>query len=90
MDKKVVRDKRAIDIDDDFLYAVTSDFGDDPTDIVASKVNITFIYEQMRTLNKKYSDALLLKHKFTPDEIAKLLHINPKTIYTRLSRGEKC
>lgn len=42
-------------------------------------------------LDKKYSDVLLLKHKFkcTPDEIAKILHTNPKTIYTRLSRGEK-
>lgn len=91
LDKKIVRDKRLLDIDDDVLYAVTPDSEDDPIDIVASKDNIEYIYRQMRTLNKKYSDVLLLKHKFkcTPDEIAKLLHTNPKTIYTRLSRGEK-
>lgn len=91
LDKKIVRDKKFLDIDDDILYAVTPDFVDDPIDIVASKDNIEYIYQQIRTLNKKYSDALLLKHKFkcTPDEIAKLLHTNSKTIYTRLSRGEK-
>ena len=91
LDKKIVRDKKFLNIDDDILYAVTPDSADDPIDIVASKDNIEYIYQQIRTLNKKYSDALLLKHKFkcTPDEIAKLLHTNPKTIYTRLSRGEK-
>lgn len=91
LDKKIVRDKRTLDIDDDILYAVTSDFGNDPIDIVASQDNIAYIYSQMRTLDKKYSDVLLLKHKFkcTPDEIANLLHINAKTIYTRLGRGEK-
>lgn len=91
LDKKIVKDKRVLDVDDDILYAVTPDSADDPIDIVASNDNIEYIYQQMRTLNKKYSDALLLKHKFkcTPDEIAKLLHTNPKTIYTRLSRGEK-
>ena len=83
--------KSFLKIDDDILYAVTPDSAYDPIDIVASKDNIEYIYQQIRTLNKKYSDALLLKHKFkcTPDEIAKLLHTNPKTIYTRLSRGEK-
>lgn len=92
LDKKIVRDKKFLNIDDDILYAVTPDSADDPIDIVASKDNIEYIYQQIRMLNKKYSDALLLKHKFkcTPDEIAKLLHTNPKTIYTRLSRGEKC
>lgn len=91
LDKKIVRDKKFLNIDDDILYAVTPDSADDPIDIVASKDNIEYIYQQIRMLNKKYSDALLLKHKFkcTPDEIAKLLHTNPKTIYTRLSRGEK-
>lgn len=91
LDKKIVRDKKFLNIDDDILYAVTPDSADDPIDIVASKDNIEYIYQQIRTLNKKYSDALLLKHKFkcTPDENAKLLHTNPKTIYTRLSRGEK-
>ena len=91
LDKKIVKDKRVLDIDDDILYAVTSDFSDDPIDIVASKDNIEYIYQQIRSLDKKYSETLLLKHKFkcTPDEIAKLLHTNPKTIYTRLSRGEK-
>lgn len=91
LDKKIVQDKRIINIDDDVLYAVTPDFGDDPIDLVASQDNIEYIYRQIQTLDKKYADALLLKHKFkcTPDEIAKLLHTNLKTIYTRLSRGEK-
>lgn len=91
LDKKIVKDKRIIDLDDDVLYAVTSDFEDDPVDIVACNDNIEYIYRQMRLLNKKYSDVLLLKHKFkcTPDEIARLLNTNTKTIYTRISRGEK-
>ncbi|MDO5438343.1 MAG: sigma-70 family RNA polymerase sigma factor [bacterium] len=91
LDKKIVKDKRFIDIDNDVLYAVTPDFEDDPVDIAASNENIEYIYRKMRELDKKYSDVLLLKHKFncTPDEISKLLHTNPKTIYTRLERGKK-
>ena len=91
LDKKIVKDKRILDIDDDVLYAVTPDYVEDPIDIVASRDNIEYIYQHMKKLNKKYSDVLLLKHKFkcTPDEIANLLHAKPKTIYTRLSRGEK-
>lgn len=91
LNKNSTRDKRVIDVDDDVLYSTTPDFESDPIDIVASRDNIDYIYNQIRSMDKKYSDVLLLKHKFkcTPDEIAKLLYINPKTVYTRLSRGEK-
>lgn len=91
LDKKIVRDKRTFDIDDDVLYSVTPDFAVAPADVVASEENIEYIYRQIRSLDKKYADALLLKHKYkcTPTEIAKLLHEPLKTIYSRLSRGEK-
>lgn len=90
-DKKIVRDRRTVNIDDDILYAVTPDFAEDPADVVASEENIEYIYRIIRSLDKKYADALLLKHKYkcTPAEISKLLRENPKTIYSRLSRGEK-
>lgn len=90
-DKNLVRDKRVLNIDDDALYAAIPECTDDPIDIVASKDNIEYIYRQMQSLDKKYADVLLLKHKFrcAPNEIANFLHINPKTVYTRLSRGEK-
>lgn len=47
LDKKIVQDKRIIDIEDDVLYTVTPDFGDDPIDLVASRDNIEYIYRQI-------------------------------------------
>lgn len=90
LNKNIVRDKRTLDIDDVVLYATTPD-DNDPLDIVADRDNIEYIYRQMQTLDKKYADVLLLKHKFkcSPEKIAKLLQTNIKTVYTRISRGEK-
>ncbi|MGN0149415.1 MAG: RNA polymerase sigma factor, partial [Clostridia bacterium] len=62
-----------------------------PADIVVNQENIQYIYLQIKSLKKIYSDVLLLhlKFHFTPEMISDTLHINIKTVYTRLNRGTK-
>lgn len=90
LDKKTVKDKNMIAADED-VFAAAPDGGEDPVDLVASRENIEYIYRQMRDLDEKYAAVLLLKYKFnrTPAEIADILHIRLKTVYTRLCRGKE-
>lgn len=86
---------RFISIDDDIMYEVTPDIdssnNQNPADIVVNQENIQYIYSQIKSLKKIYSDVLLLhlKFHFTPEMISDTLHINIKTVYTRLNRGIK-
>lgn len=86
--------KRFISIDDDIMYEVIPDMNEDsknPVEIVVSQENIQYIYSQIKSLKKIYSEVLLLhlKFHFTPESIADSLNINIKTVYTRLNRGMK-
>lgn len=80
-----------LEIEDDVMYSVTPDVTCIPEEFVVSNQNVEFIYQQIKTLDKKYADILLLHYKFQfdPTMIASLLKMNPKTVYTRLSRGKE-
>ncbi len=89
--KKASKDKRVLDIDDDIMYAVVTKEENDPADLVANADSVERIYEEMRNMDKKYADVLLLSFKFhmTPEKIAEVLQRKPKTVYTQLSRGKQ-
>ena len=91
LNKKKTRDKKIMDIDDDILYENIPSFSDDPADIAVDDDSVNFIYSQIKLLDKKYSDVLLLKYKFhcSADKIAVLLGMRVKTVYTRIERGRK-
>lgn len=63
----------------------------DPLEIVVDRENVNFIRGEMKSLDRIYSDALLLKYGFglEPDKIAELLGVGVKTVYTRLARGRE-
>lgn len=89
LNKNNIKNNKFIEIDDDVLFSVTSSEGNDPADIVVSEENVQFIYDAIKNLKHIYSDVLILKYKFhhSPEQIAKLLNLNIKTVYTRLERG---
>ncbi len=78
------------DIDDDILSDISRSPSPDVAEIIASNDNVEFIFSQINCLDKKYSDILMLYFKFhyTTNEIAKLLDMNIKTVYTRFERGK--
>lgn len=78
------------DIDDDILSDISRSPSPDVAEIIASNDNVEFIFSQISCLDKKYSDILMLYFKFhyTTNEIATLLDINIKTVYTRFERGK--
>ncbi len=63
----------------------------DPLEIVVDRENVNFIRSEMKSLNRIYSDVLLLKYGFglEPDKIAELLGVGVKTVYTRIARGRE-
>lgn len=89
--KKIVHDNRILDIDDDIIYSVTPESANDPADLIASQDSVERIYNEIRKLDKRYADVLLLSFKFhlTPDKTAEYLKRNPKTVYTQLKRGKE-
>ena len=86
---------RFMSIDDDIMYEFTLDLNNNnnqnPVDIVVNQENIQYIYSEIKSLKSIYSEILLLnlKFHFTPEMISNTLHINIKTVYTRLNRGTK-
>lgn len=62
-----------------------------PVQSLIVKEGIESILTEIRKLDKKYSDILLLKYyfEFEFDEIAQLLHTPIKTVYTRHDRSIK-
>lgn len=88
-DKK--RTSKFIEIDDNILFATTSDDSLDPVDIIINDDNVDYIYSKIKELGDKYNDVMLLKYKYdyTPEEISNLLDTNLKTVYTKLSRGRE-
>lgn len=86
-DKKI--SPKIAQIDNDTLYATVAERSANPCDIVVNDDNVEYIYRQIGKLGKKYSDVMLLKYKYdhTPEEIAEMLGMNVKTVYTRLTRG---
>ena len=49
------------------------------------------IYNSIKEMDKRYSEILLFKYKFhySAEQIAELLDLNVKTVYTRIDRGRK-
>lgn len=88
--KNNTKENKEPDMEDDVLLAIASNPAEDPADIIANEENVSYIYQKICKLDKKYADVLLLNYKYsyTPLEIASLLHLNQKTIYSRLSRGK--
>ncbi len=88
--KENTRRSKVLDIDDDVLYSETPDCELDPVALTEIQDNVNRVYQNIRELDKKYSDVLLLNIKFhmPPEEIAKYLQRNVKTAYTQLSRGK--
>lgn len=88
-DKKV--GTKFVEINDDVLFATTSDETADPADIVANNANVDYIYGKIKELGKNYDQVMMLKykHEHTPEEIAEVTGLNIKTIYTKLSRGRE-
>lgn len=78
------------EIDNDVLYATVSSNSANPADIIVNDATIDYIFSEIEKLGDKYSDLLLLTYKYemTPYEIADLLKLNVKTVYTRLDRGK--
>lgn len=89
--KKVSRNSKTLDIEDDIMYAVIGGEENDPADLVATAESVEKIYEEISNMDKKYADVLLLSFKFhmTPEKIAEVLQRKPKTVYTQLSRGKQ-
>ena len=58
---------------------------------MASRENVEKIYKEMKNLGNKYTDVIVLKYVcgYSPEEIADVMQLNVKTVYTRLSRGAK-
>lgn len=78
--KKEKTDKNIVDIED-ALYENIPSSSEDLSKIVVDDESVDLIYTQIRMLDKKYSDVLLLKYKFchSTSEIAELLGIKEKT-----------
>ena len=89
--KKKTAASKIINIDDDIIYSVNSDCIQDPAELVVSNDNINAIFREIKKMDKKYSDVLLLYFKFhmKPETIAGYLGRNPKTVYTQLQRGRE-
>lgn len=83
--------KQITEVDHDTLFATTGDTSTDPSVVVTEKDSEDYIYNQIDMLGDKYKDVLKLKFKYdyTPEEIALILDINIKTVYTKLSRGRE-
>lgn len=92
---KYNKDKKSgtkfVEINDDVLFATTSNESADPADIVVNNANVDYIYDKIKELGKNYDQVMMLKykHEHTPEEIAEVTGLNIKTVYTKLSRGRE-
>lgn len=88
---KITKAKNILDIDDDVIYSATPDFVCDPTELIISRDSVEGVYSEIKKMDKRYADVLLLSFKFhlSPGKIAEYLKRNPKTVYTQLGRGKE-
>ena len=80
-----------IKMDDNVLFATTSDKSADPAEIIINDANVNYIYGKIKELGETYRDVMLLKYKYhhTPEEISSITGMSLKTVYTKLSRGRE-
>ena len=80
-----------IEFNEEWFDNMPDDVENIPAQSLVIKEGIESILTEIRKLDKKYSDILLLKYyfEFEFDEIAKLLHTPIKTVYTRHDRSIK-
>ena len=79
--------QECFEFDEDFYEAEECNFIDE----LEMQEEYEKIISAIEALDTKYSTTLQLifSRGMTPNEIAKLMEISPKTVYTRLARGKK-
>ena len=91
LNKKKLTDKNNIDFDSAVVYKDNSLQSGNPSEITVDDDSVNFIYNSIKEMDKRYSEILLFKYKFhySAEQIAELLDLNVKTVYTRIDRGRK-
>ncbi|MBE5040480.1 RNA polymerase sigma factor [Ructibacterium gallinarum] len=89
--KKNMEKKHILDVEDEIAYASVpaNELNSRPLRIIVDEEAVDSIFADIRALDKKYSEVLLLKIKFDYDiaDIAKILGIKLSTTYARYERG---
>ena len=80
-----------IEDSDDVIEAVISIEDNNPESWIITRDSVERVYDEINKIKKKYADVLLLsiKYEMSPEQIARELNRNVKTVYTQLERGRQ-
>lgn len=62
-----------------------------PLQLIVDRESVDTIYQEMKQMSSTYRDVMILQYigEMSPEEIARALDMNVKTVYTRLARGRE-